>query len=236
MTRFNRPGGRNISFVAFPENEGYLLLLQTEAGGPGAIDNLWKGETICMSTLKDDAILRFHVQPEVLLLVGFNAVHMSNRRRDLHDSLGPGLEFRQENRPPSYVVAESIHQLKEAVICLSQTIIDAIKEVEGYLAEFKVLDPVEQAPLLSRWKEVVRHCFKLGFEFHKDVLRLVSCKPDKQIALNVVKLSEEWMKFTVAHCERGRGTRPKWAAQVIFTIQIMLVLKPPFYKSNLFVP
>lgn len=77
-----------------------------------------------------------------------------------------------------------------------------------------LMEPLEQAPLVSRWKEVVRHCFKLGFEFNKDVLRLVSGKPNVELALNVVKLARLWMNFTVAHSERGRGLKPKWAAQV----------------------
>lgn len=76
------------------------------------------------------------------------------------------------------------------------------------------MDPFEPAPLVSRWREVVRHCFKLGFEFHKDVIRLLSGRPDHQLSLNVIKLAHQWMNFITTHCERGRGMRPKWAAQV----------------------
>lgn len=104
------------------------------------------------------------------------------------------------------------------VICLSQTIIDSIQEVVNKCSvhnlNVHLMEPLEQAPLVSRWKEVVRHCFKLGFEFNKDVLRLVSGKPNVELALNVVKLARLWMSFTVAHSERGRGLKPKWAAQV----------------------
>ena len=100
---------------------------------------------------------------------------------------------------------------------MSQTIIDSIEEVVNKCSvqhlNVHLLEPPEQAPLTSRWKEVVRHCFKLGFEFNKDVLRLVSGKPNVELALNVVKLANLWMEFTVAHSERGRGLRPKWATQ-----------------------
>lgn len=65
-----------------------------------------------MQTLRDDAILRSHVQREVLLLIVFNAIHLSSRRREVQDILGPGLELRYENRPSNYVVAESLLQLK----------------------------------------------------------------------------------------------------------------------------
>ena len=98
---------------------------------------------------------------------------------------------------------------------MSQTIIDAIQEVENRHKDISSLDPLDQAPLISRWQEVVRTCYKLGFEFHKDVIRIVSGKPDKQLALNVILLAKKWMNFTMTHCERGRGRRPKWAAQVI---------------------
>ena len=66
---------------------------------------------------------------------------------------------------------------------------------------------------------MVRHCFKLGFEFNKDVLRLVSGKPNVELALNVVKLANLWMNFTVKYSERGRGLKPKWATQVLKTIE-----------------
>lgn len=77
-----------------------------------------------------------------------------------------------------------------------------------------LLDPAEQAPLVSRWKEVIRQCFKLGFEYHKDVLWLVSGKPGSELAQNVIQLARQWMRFALAHCERGRGLKPKWAVQV----------------------
>lgn len=199
------------------ENEGYMILLQTQTGDGETIETLWKGETVRIHNLRDDAILRSHVQREVLLLIVFNAIHLSARRREVQETLGPGLELRYENRPSNYVVAESLLQLKNEVIYLSQTIIQSIEDVINkcniQFLNVHLLDPVEQAPLISRWKEVVRHCFKLGFEFNKDVLRLVSGKPNVELALNVVKLANLWMSFTVKHSERGRGLRPKWATQ-----------------------
>jgi len=42
-------------------------------------------------------------------------MHLPVRRREIQETLGPGLELRSENRPSNYVVAESIVQLK--VLC-----------------------------------------------------------------------------------------------------------------------
>ena len=115
-----------------------ILLHSDEVDKDAAIsENCWKGETvyICVSItfsfvslkngikkhifffqdLRDDAILRSHVQRQVLLLVVFNAMHLPVRRREIQETLGPGLELRSENRPSNYVVAESIVQLK--VLC-----------------------------------------------------------------------------------------------------------------------
>ena len=187
-----------------------------------------------MQTLKDDAVLRSPIQQGVLLLVVFNAAQLASRRRDLLEALGPGLELRNENRPSNFVMADSLFQLKvshksdtirvvkrKVTVCLlqdeinrlSQTILDTIQEVMDHHSEVRLLDPSEPAPLVSRWREVVRHCFKLGFEFHKDALRLISSKPDSQLSLNVIRLAQQWMSFITTHCERGRGKRPKWAAQ-----------------------
>lgn len=117
-----------------------MILMQAPASNESMAE-LWEGETLKMSVseqgclevfvltlsivsrakdLRDDAILRSQVQREVLLLVVFNAIHLSKRRRELQEMLGPGLELRYENRPSNYVVAESLLQLK--VITLIQNL------------------------------------------------------------------------------------------------------------------
>jgi len=106
---------------------------------------------------------------------------------------------------------------QDEAIHLSQTILDAVQEVEECCDMFQ-LDLPDHAPLASRWKEVVRQCFQLAFEYHKDILRLVRGKPSSDLALGIVKVSHRWMTFAVQHCERGRGLKPKWAAQVRYVV------------------
>lgn len=96
---------------------------------------------------------------------------------------------------------------------LSNAINDAIRQVIAIHSASP--DFLEHSSKTSRWKEVVRHCFKLGFDFDREVLRLVSGKPNPEMAKNVVQLAYLWIEFVLEHSERGRGLRPKWATRVI---------------------
>ena len=42
---------------------------------------------------------------------------------------------------------------------------------------------------------------------------MVAGRPSLPLATNVLELAREWMRFARRRCERGRGLRPRWAAQ-----------------------
>ncbi|XP_022781351.1 mitogen-activated protein kinase kinase kinase 4-like [Stylophora pistillata] len=50
-------------------------------------------------------------------------------------------------------------------------------------------------------------------QYQKEVARLVFGERKDTLGQNMLKFSKKWMKFVMTKCERGRGTRPRWANQ-----------------------
>lgn len=80
---------------------------------------------------------------------------------------------------------------------------------------------MDRHAVLSRIREILHQGYKFGFEYHKDVMRLFehrilcdrSDKCEIQLALGIVSFAKMWMQFVTERCEKGRGMRPRWAAQ-----------------------
>ena len=124
---------------------------------------MWRGLTASIETeaIPVDA---FYQGQGPLLIVG-RASHLSSRRRYVQELLGPGLSIRHEQRPSNQLSTGALIQLKEQVLRLSQKITEAIEDVENKCDVHRIsasLEHQEQLPLISRWNEVVRQCYKLG--------------------------------------------------------------------------
>lgn len=83
------------------------------------------------------------------------------------------------------------------------------------------MDEVDKVALLSRTREILHQGYKFGFDYHRDLVRLMdsktmSCKNESNefnLSLGVINFAKLWMRFVMERCERGRGLRPRWAAQ-----------------------
>lgn len=83
------------------------------------------------------------------------------------------------------------------------------------------IDEADRAGLLSRAREILHQGYKFGFEYHRDLMRVMEskslvCKDSKNaltLSLGIISFAKMWMTFVKDRCERGRGLRPRWAAQ-----------------------
>lgn len=83
------------------------------------------------------------------------------------------------------------------------------------------IDEADRLALLARTREVMHQGFKFGFDYHKEILRLfeskiATCKDklcEYNLSLGIIHFAKMWMAFVTTKCERGRGVRPRWAAQ-----------------------
>jgi mitogen-activated protein kinase kinase kinase 4 len=88
------------------------------------------------------------------------------------------------------------------------------------------MDEMDKLTFLSRTREILHQGYKFGFEYHKDLNRLFELRsvPQARVAAKetgsaltlanaTIEFAKLWMQFVMERCERGRGIRPRWAAQ-----------------------
>lgn len=83
------------------------------------------------------------------------------------------------------------------------------------------IDEVDRIAITTRTREILHQGFKFGFDYHKELVRLFENKiiiqKDKvcefNLSLGIIHFAKMWMVFVTEKCERGRGVRPRWAAQ-----------------------
>lgn len=120
-------------------------------------------------------------------------------------------------------VKESIRSLKQDALMVRQKLTGIIERVQErcHIKHMSRMDDIDRAAVISRSKEILHQGYKFGFEYHKDLNRLLetkneSCKDSRcafGLTVGVISFSKMWMTFVMERCERGRGLRPRWAAQ-----------------------
>lgn len=83
------------------------------------------------------------------------------------------------------------------------------------------IDEIDRLAIITRTREILHQGFKFGFDYHKEIVRLfdmniVMCKDrvcEFNLSLGIIHFAKMWMVFVTEKCERGRGVRPRWAAQ-----------------------
>ncbi|XP_037030628.1 mitogen-activated protein kinase kinase kinase 4 isoform X3 [Bradysia coprophila] len=120
-------------------------------------------------------------------------------------------------------VKESVRMLQAQVLSVRHKLTQIVEHVQMRCDNKHLTDMDEQdrIAVLSRIREVLHQGFKFGFDYHKEIIRLfetkvVGCR-DKtcefNLSMGIVHFARMWMLFVTQRCERGRGVRPRWAAQ-----------------------
>ena len=120
-------------------------------------------------------------------------------------------------------VSNSVTLLKKDSIIVPEKITAIINRIQERcdIKNMHDLDENDRLSVLSRAREILHQGYKFGFEYYKDLSRLFetklsSCKNSKcelNLSLGIISFAKMWMKFVMERCERGRGLRPRWAAQ-----------------------
>merc|ERR1719193_1851248 len=100
----------------------------------------------------------------------------------------------------------------------------SIRDISSHLAMDKVQGNMEVTPGIKKHlRDTVGQCYKMCFEYHKEALKLVSLNgPTKsQLSQNLVTLARQWMSYVLDN-ERGRVTRPRWAAHGLDFLTVAL--------------
>ncbi len=69
---------------------------------------------------------------------------------------------------------------------------------------------MDRDALSRRTREILHQCYKFGFEYHKELDRLVTGQRLRAaLAKGVVQFAVQWMNFVLVRCDRGKGTKPR---------------------------
>ena len=120
-------------------------------------------------------------------------------------------------------VKQSVLELQKEVLRVRVKLTKIIEHVQKRcdINNLSDMDENERVSVTTRIREILHQGFKFGFDYHKEILRLfeskiVDCK-DKgcefNLSLGIIEFAKMWMIFVTEKCERGRGVRPRWAAQ-----------------------
>nr|XP_027795249.1 mitogen-activated protein kinase kinase kinase 4 isoform X2 [Marmota flaviventris] len=170
------------------------------------------------------------MQVDNLLLVVMQSAHLTMHRKSFQQSIEGLMTLRQEQTSSQPVIARALQQLKNDALELCNRISDAIDRVDHmFTSEFDAeVDESESVTLQQYYREAMIQGYNFGFEYHKEVVRLMSGEFRQKIGDKYISFARKWMNYVLTKCESGRGTRPRWATQGFDFLQ---AIEPAFISA-----
>ncbi|XP_076782766.1 mitogen-activated protein kinase kinase kinase 4 isoform X2 [Arvicanthis niloticus] len=170
------------------------------------------------------------MQVDNLLLVVMESAHLVLQRKAFQQSIEGLMTVRHEQTSSQPVIAKALQQLKNDALELCNRISDAIDRVDHmFTLEFDVeVEECESATLQQYYREAMIQGYNFGFEYHKEVVRLMSGEFRQKIGDKYISFAQKWMNYVLTKCESGRGTRPRWATQGFDFLQ---AIEPAFISA-----
>lgn len=170
------------------------------------------------------------MQVDNLLLVVMESAHLVLQRKAFQQSIEGLMTVRHEQTSSQPVIAKALQQLKNDALELCNRISDAIDRVDHmFTLELDAeVEESESATLQQYYREAMIQGYNFGFEYHKEVVRLMSGEFRQKIGDKYISFAQKWMNYVLTKCESGRGTRPRWATQGFDFLQ---AIEPAFISA-----
>ncbi|XP_020895625.1 mitogen-activated protein kinase kinase kinase 4 [Exaiptasia diaphana] len=190
--------------------DGYLIVMPSAK----VETPMWTGKKIDITLTVDTRISLADVQVDGLILVVYKSLQLEEQRSVFLQSFNIIVTVVKEKTSSHQAISDSLDHLQDAVLSLGNKIISAIERANENLdVEMFETDESEKAKVSQNTVETMYSCFNFGFEYLKEVARLVSGTARKTLAKDMLSFARKWISFVMEKCERGRGTRPRWATQ-----------------------
>ncbi|KAG0721552.1 Mitogen-activated protein kinase kinase kinase 4 [Chionoecetes opilio] len=191
------------------EQGGYLVLMRCD--NQAAASCLWTGDVIEIEPTADCTITLSRIVVTSLLLVVSCGTMLVPFRREFLFCMGDTTTIGRHTRAHTY---QALACPQREAIGLCDNLVKNVRQVES-LTDLDVMTPDvedgERHHLHLVTRDVVHQYFMFGFEYHKEVTRLVTGQHRVEVAPMLVNLARMWMKFVQAHYSHGKGSRPRWA-------------------------
>ncbi|XP_044726764.1 mitogen-activated protein kinase kinase kinase 4 isoform X2 [Chrysoperla carnea] len=164
-------------------------------------------------------------------------------RKDLH-----GDDFLSDSSTRNGVV-EALIELRSTVFgtrSMLDQLIERLEQINDIPGTYEDLDEVERSHLQSKCCNILHQAFKFGFELylqhHADLLELRAAldnrnvlnsarkKMHNYVSTGMISFAQNWMRFVIKRCERGRGKKPRWASH---GLEFLCVATDPLYTKHL---
>ncbi|KAM6462829.1 mitogen-activated protein kinase kinase kinase 4 isoform 3-T3 [Liasis olivaceus] len=205
--------------------EPFLLMTKYSEKDQEFDDNwsAWEGQPIKIVPQVETIDTLRSMQVDNILLVVMQPVHLVNQRKAFQQLLEGLISLQQEQTSSQPVIAKALQQLKSDALQLCNKISNAIDRVDHMFTSESA-----ESELQQYYREAMIQCYNFGFEYHKEVIRLMSGEFRQKIGDQYISFARKWMNYVLTKCESGRGTRPRWATQGFDFLQ---AIEPAFISA-----
>ncbi|XP_041880990.1 mitogen-activated protein kinase kinase kinase 4 isoform X5 [Corvus kubaryi] len=212
--------------------EAYLLMTKHSDKDHELGDSwsAWEGQPVKVVPQVETVDTLRTMQVDNLLLVVIQSAHLVSQRKAFQQSIEGLISLHQEQTSSQPIIAKALQQLKNDALQLCNKISSAIDRVDHmFTSEFDAeVDESESATLQQYYREAMIQGYNFGFEYHKEVVRLMSGEFRQKIGDKYINFARKWMNYVLTKCESGRGTRPRWATQGFDFLQ---AIEPAFISA-----
>ncbi|KAM3605542.1 uncharacterized protein V6R79_000461 [Siganus canaliculatus] len=214
------------------EDEAYLLMSKHGAGDTTTESDWaqWDGELLKLVPQMETVDTLRAMKMENLLLIVMQSAHLVAQRKAFQQSMEDVLTLSREQTSSQPLIASALEELKDEALQLCIKISTAIERVEYmFTTEFEAeVEESESATLHQYYREAMIQGYNFAFEYHKEVVRLMSGEFRQRIGERYIAFARKWMNYVLTKCESGRGTKPRWATQGFDFLQ---AIEPAFISA-----
>ncbi|XP_034464434.1 mitogen-activated protein kinase kinase kinase 4 isoform X2 [Hippoglossus hippoglossus] len=230
----NAAAGRDCSKEPeeIADDEAYLLMSKHRTGDSTADSDWaqWDGELLKLVPQMETVDTLSAMKVENMLLIVMQSAHLVVQRKAFQQSMEDVLTLSREQTSSQPLIASALEELKNEALQLCIKINTAIDRVEYmFTTEFEAeVEESESATLHQYYREAMIQGYNFAFEYHKEVVRLMSGEFRQRIGERYIAFARKWMTYVLTKCESGRGTKPRWATQGFDFLQ---AIEPAFISA-----
>ncbi|XP_078130009.1 mitogen-activated protein kinase kinase kinase 4 isoform X3 [Sander vitreus] len=214
------------------EDDAYLLMSKHGAGDCTTDSDWaqWDGELLKLVPQMETVDTLRAMKVENMLLIVMQSAHLVAQRKAFQQSMEDVLTLSREQTSSQPLIASALEELKDEALQLCIKISTAIDRVEYmFTTEFEAeVEESESATLHQYYREAMIQGYNFAFEYHKEVVRLMSGEFRQRIGERYITFARKWMTYVLTKCESGRGTKPRWATQGFDFLQ---AIEPAFISA-----
>ncbi|XP_062375266.1 mitogen-activated protein kinase kinase kinase 4 isoform X2 [Sardina pilchardus] len=214
------------------EDEAYLLMSKHGAGQPDteACWAQWDSAQLKLVPQMETVDTLKAMDVDNLLLIVMQSAQLVTQRKAFQQCMDELLSLKREQTSSQPLIARALEQLKNEALQLCIKINTAIDRVDHmFTSEFEAeMEESELSTLQQYYREAMIQGYNFAFEYHKEVVRLMSGEFRQRIGERYIAFARKWMNYVLTKCESGRGTRPRWATQGFDFLQ---AIEPGFISA-----